>query len=65
MVSTITPSAGTAVTSVRSLKLTVSSLVTVSTVFNVGRFSVASGFMAARTMSGSPVVMPPSVPPER
>ena len=37
MVSTITPSAGTAVTSVRSLKLTVSSLVTVSTVFRVGR----------------------------
>jgi hypothetical protein len=63
IVSATTPIAGTAVTSVRSLKLTVSSLVTTSTVFRVGRFSVASGFMAARTTSNSPVVMPPSVPP--
>ena len=35
----------------RSLKLTVASLVTVSTVFSVGRLRVASGFIAARTTS--------------
>ena len=65
IVSATTPMAGTAVTSVRSLKLTVSSLVTTSTVLSVGRFSVASGFMAARTTSSSPVIMPPSTPPAR
>ena len=55
--------AGTAVTSVRSLKLTDSSLVTVSTVFSVGRLRVARGFIAARTASSSPVDIPPSTPP--
>ena len=34
-----------------------------STVFKVGRFKVESGFIAARTTSISPVVIPPSVPP--
>src|SRR4029079_6447521 len=63
IVSATTPIAGTAVTSVRSLNETVASLVTTSTVFSVGRLSVASGFIAARTTSSSPVVIPPSVPP--
>ena len=63
IVSATTPMAGTAVTSVRSLNDTVSSLVTMSTVFSVGRLSVASGFIAARTTSSSPVDMPPSMPP--
>ena len=65
IVSATTPMAGTAVTSVRSLNDTVSALVTVSTVPSVGRFSVASGFMATRATSSSPVVMPPSTPPAR
>ena len=30
-----------------------------------GLVSVGSGFMAPRTISGSPVVMPPSSPPAR
>ena len=47
MVSATTPIAGTAVTSVRSLKLTVSSFVTTSTVASTGRFNVAMGFIAA------------------
>ena len=59
------PRPGTAVTSVRSLNDTVSSLVSVSTVFSTGRFSVASGFIATRATSRSPVVMPPSMPPAR
>ena len=63
MVSATTPMAGTAVTSVRSLNETVDSLVTTSTVPSVGRLSVASGFMAARATSSSPVEMPPSTPP--
>ena len=65
IVSATTPMAGTAVTSVRSLNDTVSSLVAVSTVLSVGRLSVASGFMAARATSTSPVEMPPSMPPAR
>ena len=56
---------GTAVTSVRSLNDTVSSFVSTSTVFSTGRFSVASGFIATRATSRSPVVMPPSMPPAR
>ena len=63
IVSATTPIAGTAVTSVRSLNDTADSLVAVSTVSSVGLFSVASGFIAARTTSSSPVEMPPSVPP--
>ena len=63
IVSATTPMAGTAVTSVRSLKETVSSLVSVSTVFSVGRFSVASGFMATCATRRPPVEMPPSMPP--
>jgi len=47
------------------LNETVSSLVTTSTVFRTGRFSVASGFMAARATTTSPVDMPPSIPPAR
>ena len=65
IVSATTPAAGTAVTSVRSLNETVSSLVAVSTVRSTGRFSVASGFIATRATSRPPVVMPPSVPPAR
>ena len=65
MVSATTPMAGTAVTSVRSLNDTVSALVTVSTVANVGRFRVASGFMATWATSSSPLLMPPSMPPAR
>ena len=65
IVSATTPMAGTAVTSVRSLNDTVSSLVAVSTVANVGRLSVASGFIATRATSSSPVLMPPSSPPAR
>ena len=65
IVSATTPAAGTAVTSVRSLNDTDSSLVSVSTVFNTGRLSVASGFIDTRATSRSPVVMPPSMPPAR
>jgi hypothetical protein len=65
IVSATTPMAGTAVTSVRSLKLTVSCLVTTSTVVRTGRLSVASGFIATRHTISSPVDMPPSMPPAR
>ncbi len=37
--------------------------VTTSTVLRVGRLRVASGFMAARTTRGSPLDIPPSMPP--
>ena len=46
MASAMTPMAGTAVTSVRSLNETVASLVAVLTVASTGRLSVARGFMA-------------------
>src|SRR5581483_11119019 len=65
IVSATTPMAGTAVTSVRSLNETVSSLVTTSTVLGTGRLSVASGFMPTRTDRSDPVDMPPSLPPAR
>ena len=65
MVSATTPMAGTAVTSVRSLKLTVVSLVTTSTVSSTGRLRVASGFMATRATTRPPMDMPPSMPPAR
>ena len=65
MVSATTPIAGTAVTSVRSLNETVSSLVSTSTVVSTGRLRVESGFIAARATSRSPVDMPPSMPPAR
>ena len=51
IVSATTPDAGTAVTSVRSLNDTVSSLVAVSTVRSTGRLRVASGFIATRATS--------------
>ena len=63
--SATTPMAGTAVTSVRSRKLTVDSFVTTSTVCSTGRFSVASGFMATRATRRAPLEMPPSIPPPR
>ena len=63
--SATTPMAGTAVTSVRSRKLTVDSFVTTSTVSSTGRLSVASGFIATRATSSAPFEMPPSIPPAR
>ena len=65
MVSATTPMAGTAVTSVRSRKLTVDSLVTTSTVSRTGRLRVARGFMATRATRRAPLEMPPSMPPAR
>ena len=65
IVSATTPMAGTAVTSVRSLKLTVDSFVTTSTVSRTGRLRVASGFIATRATMRAPVEMPPSIPPAR
>ena len=58
------PAAGTAQTSERWWCATASSPVATSTVRSA-RGTVAIGFIAARTRSTSPVVMPPSVPPER
>src|SRR5665213_357890 len=58
-----TPSAGTAVTSVRSLNEIAVSCVTTSTVSSTGRFNVESGFMATLAMTGAPEEIPPSVPP--
>ena len=55
---------GTAQTSERWLIATAASPVAVSTVCSA-RGTVEIGFIAARTRSTSPVVMPPSVPPER
>ena len=63
--SATTPMAGTAVTSVRSRKLTVDSFVTTSTVWSTGRLSVASGFMATRATRSAPLEIPPSIPPAR
>src|SRR5262249_22436316 len=65
IVSATTPEAGTAVTSVRSLNETVSSLVSTFTVRSTGLLRVASGFIATRATRSAPVVMPPSVPPAR
>ncbi len=62
--SATTPAAGTAHTSERWLIATAASPVATSTVRSA-RGIVEIGFIAARTRSTSPVVMPPSVPPER
>src|SRR2546426_12721997 len=56
--------AGTAVTSERSDCACAGPPVLRSTVLS-GDISVEIGFIAARTTSGSPVVMPHSVPPAR
>ena len=58
----MTPSAGTAVTSDRSLWALAGSPVARSTVGS-GDISVEIGFIATRTTTGSPVVIPPSSPP--
>ena len=50
--------------SVRSRSAWAGSRVAMSTERS-GLVSVGSGFIAQRTISGSPVVMPPSMPPER
>ena len=50
--------------SVRSRRAWAGSRVAMSTERR-GFVSVGSGFMAQRTTSGSPVVIPPSIPPER
>src|SRR5581483_277180 len=62
--SATTPAAGTAQTSLRWLMATAASPVSVSIVWSA-RGIVEMGFIAARTRSSSPVVMPPSVPPLR
>src|SRR5206468_2686194 len=59
-----TPAAGTVHESVRSRSAWAGSLVARSTERS-GFVRVGSGFMAARTRTGSPVVMPPSMPPAR
>ena len=59
-----TPAAGTVQESVRSRSAWAGSWVAMSTERR-GLVSVGSGFMAQRTTIGSPVVMPPSIPPER
>ena len=64
MVSTTTPAAGTAHTSERWWIATASSPVAMSTVASA-RGTVEIGFIAARTRSGWPLVMPPSRPPAR
>ena len=64
MVSATTAAAGTAHTSDRWLIALVGSPVETSTV-DSARLSEEMGFIAARTRSGSPVVMPPSRPPAR
>ncbi len=64
MVSTTTPAAGTAHTSERWWIATASSPVAMSTVASA-RGTVEMGFIAARTRSGCPLVMPPSRPPAR
>src|SRR6201995_1025276 len=64
IVSTTTPAAGTAQTSERWLIATASSPVVMSTVASA-RGTVEIGFIAARTRSGSPLVLPPSSPPAR
>src|SRR6185437_13433920 len=60
--SAMTPMAGTAVTSLRSTVEAALWRVFISTDPR-GRISVLMGFMATRSTSGSPVVMPPSRPP--
>src|SRR6266513_1645541 len=60
----MTPIAGTAVTSERSDCAWAGAPVFKSTVLS-GDISVEIGFIATRSTSGSPVVMPPSVPPAR
>lgn len=64
MASTTTPAAGTAHTSERWWMATASSPVAMSTVASA-RGTVEIGFIAARTRSGWPLVMPPSSPPAR
>ncbi len=59
-----TPAAGTVQESVRSRSACAGSWVAVSTERS-GLVSVGSGFIAPRTISGSPLVMPPSSPPAR
>src|SRR5438876_3145107 len=56
------PAAGTAQTSLRSTTASTASLVARSTDLR-GVRSVESGFMAARTITGWPLVTPPSRPP--
>ena len=65
MDSATTPIAGTAVTSVRSRKLSEDSFVTMSTVWSTGRFNVASGFMATRATRRAPFEIPPRISPAR
>src|SRR5204862_40456 len=62
--SAMTPMAGTAVTSDRSDCAWAGPPVFRSTVRS-GAISVEIGFIATRATNGSPVVMPPSVPPAR
>ena len=64
MASATTPAAGTAVTSLRWLMALAASPVATSTVASA-RGTVEIGFIATRTRSGSPVLMPPSTPPAR
>ena len=59
-----TPAAGTVHESVRSRSAWAGSFVARST-DRSGFVSVGSGFIAPRTTTGSPVVMPPSMPPAR
>src|SRR5690606_26430326 len=62
--SSTTPARGTAQTSERWWIATAGSFVAVSTVASA-RGTVEIGFIATRTRSGSPLVMPPSRPPAR
>ena len=64
MASPTTPAAGTVQESVRSRSASAGSRVAMSTERS-GLVSVGSGFIAQRTTSGSPLVMPPSIPPAR
>ena len=57
-----TPAAGTAHTSLRSTTASTASLVCTSTERS-GLRSVEMGFIAARTITGWPLVTPPSSPP--
>src|SRR5918992_590077 len=64
MASATTPAAGTAVTSLRWLIALAASPGVTSTVSRA-RGTGESGFIATRTRTGSPVVIPPSMPPAR
>src|SRR5580700_5348148 len=64
MASATTPAAGTAVASLRWLIALAASPVLVSMVSRA-RGTVEIGFIAALSRSGSPVLMPPSMPPAR